>query len=85
MPSYGVYSSEKVDEVTVKKLSHTSDGTLGFFGVTPTVQTGAITSISASVALSVCGVYGLTSTQMNGLVTAVNAILVALNARGLMA
>lgn len=85
MPSYGVYSSEKVDEVTVKKLSHTSDGTVGFFGVAPSAQTTAITSVSTSAAVSVCGAFAFTSAQANGIITALNAVLAALNARGLTA
>jgi hypothetical protein len=85
MPSYGVYSDARVAEVNVDKITHNSGGTLGFFGVTPSAQTGAITSVSTSAALSICGSFGFTSTQANGLITAVNAILAALNARGLMA
>lgn len=53
MPTYGVYSSDKADEVTVKKLSHTSDGTLGFFGTTPT--TAPAVTYNATITASFIG------------------------------
>jgi hypothetical protein len=48
-------------------------------------QAAAITSISTSAALCVCGVFAFTSAQANGLITAVNAIIAALNEKGLTA
>ena len=85
MPSYGVYSSERVAEVTVDKISHQSGGTLGFFGVTPTAQTAAISSVSTSVVITACGVGGFSVAQASALVVAVNLVIAALNASGLTA
>jgi hypothetical protein len=58
---------------------------IAFHGVTPCDQAAAITSISTSAAVSVCGYFAFTSAQANGLITAVNAILAALNEKGLTA
>lgn len=58
---------------------------IGFHGKTPCDQAAAITSVSTSAAVSVCGLFAFTSAQANGLITAVNAILAALNEKGITA
>jgi hypothetical protein len=58
---------------------------IAFHGATPCDQAAAITSISTSAAVSVCGYFAFTSAQANGLITAVNSILAALNEKGLTA
>jgi hypothetical protein len=45
-------------------------------------QAAAITSVSTSAAVSVCGAFAFTSAQANGLITAVNSILAALQEKG---
>ena len=58
---------------------------VAFHGATPVDQAAAIVSVSTSAAVSVCGYFAFTSAQANGLITAVNAILAALNEKGLIA
>jgi hypothetical protein len=74
-----------VDHEDGQLIGYTSAKLVGFHGKTPCDQAAAITSVSTSVALSVCGVYGFTSTQANAIITAVNAVLAALNEKGLTA
>lgn len=57
---------------------------VGFHGVT-TSQIAAITSVATSAAVSVCGAFAFTSAQANGIIAALNAVLSALNAKGLTA
>lgn len=66
-------------------IGDTPSDVIGFHGVTGADQAAAIVSVSTSAALSICGSFGFTSAQANGLITAVNAILAALNEKGLIA
>jgi hypothetical protein len=66
-------------------IGKASTSLVGFHGVTPVDQAAAITSVSTSAAVSICGSFGFTSTQANGIITALNAVLAALNEKGLIA
>ena len=48
-------------------------------------QAAAITAVGTSVPVAACASFGLTSTQLTALVTAVNAVLVALQNKGITA
>lgn len=66
-------------------IGDTAAETIGFHGVTGVAQAAAIVSVSTSVVTSVCGVAGLTFAQASGIIVALNAVLAALNAKGLIA
>lgn len=66
-------------------IGSSSSELIGFHGKTPCDQAAAITSISTSAAVSVCGAFAFTSAQANGIITALNAVLAALNEKGLTA
>jgi hypothetical protein len=67
------------------QIGGASTDLIAFHGATPCDQAAAITSVSTSAAVSVCGAFAFTSAQANGLITAVNSILAALNEKGLTA
>lgn len=80
-----------VDELSKKnpdgtRLGQSASDLVAFHGVTPVAQASAITSLATTAVVTACGVFGFSSAaQASGLVTAVNAIIVALNAKGLTA
>lgn len=85
MPSYGVYSSDKVDEVTVKKLSHTSDGTVGFFGTTPAARPSVTynATITATFAAGTLGFGFSSSAEAASVIGAIKDIQHVLTTLGL--
>lgn len=65
------------------QIGRTTSDLVAFHGKTPVDQAAAITSVSTSAAVSVCGAFAFTSAQANGIITALNAVLAALNEKGL--
>ena len=79
-----------VQQVTVNSEDGATIGALAadlvsFHGAAPVAQASAITCISTSAAVSVCGYFAFTSVQANALLANVNALISALKSKGLVA
>lgn len=69
--SYGAYTSDRVEEVSVNKLSHGGTGaTVGFYGVTPIARRSgsAQTTFTITIGTSQTGWGFKTSDQFNAFV-----------------
>ena len=58
---------------------------ISFHGAAAVDQAAVITQIGTSVPVAVCGAYGLTTTQLTAIITGLNAVIVALQEKGLTA
>lgn len=66
-------------------LGNAAADLIAFHGASAVDQAAAITAVGTSVPVAACATFGLTSTQLTAIVTAVNAIIVALQEKGLTA
>ena len=66
-------------------FGQSSSDLISFHNASPVDQAAAIVSVGTSVPVAACASFGLTSTQLTALVTAVNAMIVALQEKGLTA
>jgi len=58
---------------------------ISFHGAAAVDQAAVITQVGTSVPVAVCGAYGLTTTQLTAIITGLNAVIVALQEKGLTA
>jgi hypothetical protein len=66
-------------------IGKTASDPISFHGATPVVQAAALVAVGTSVPVAACASFGLTSTQLTAAVTAINAIIVALQNKGITA
>ena len=66
-------------------IGDASTDLISFHGASAVDQAAVITQIGTSVPVAVCGAYGLTTTQLTAIITGLNAVIVALQEKGLTA
>ena len=67
------------------QIGMTAGALVGFHGASAVAQATAITQVGTSVPVAACASFGLTSTQLTALVVGLNAVIVALQNKGLTA
>ena len=73
------------NSVNPTQIGMTAGALVSFHGATAVAQATAITPVGTSVPVAACASFGLTSTQLTALVVGLNAVIVALQNKGLTA